>query len=355
MSPTISSHRPYDTHTALRLLSIPGSTILSRTCRLPGSSPICTAWRGSTWLGAMLVSSVMEWQVVLQEGARGSTGEGLSLMDLQGSATGFRNDLSIVDHHTQFIQLVPLRDKSANRVLQAFADHNMTLFGLHDHLPTDNGLEFSSDEWRSLLEALQVQRSFSVAYHPQSNGVVECTNWTVKDALAALARQAHSQWPTHLPAVRLALNSAIHQAVGDQPLYLLTGRMALFGKGLTNRQTVDPDLTLPRLADARQLAVEVSRKMRETNKAQYDQAARTSGPYEEGALVLRKIQGNRGPLGDRWLCPCHVQKQSGPVSYDVLDLRPHTVLSESMLTRCAPTLQPLQWTSLRTTKCCACE
>ncbi|ROT67993.1 hypothetical protein C7M84_013901 [Penaeus vannamei] len=243
-------------------------------------------------------------------------------MDLRGSATGFRYVLSIVDHHTRFIQLVPLRDKSANRELRAFVDHYVTLFGPPDHLHIDNGLEFSSDEWRSLLEALQVEHSFSVAYHPQSNGVVERTNRTVKDALAVLARQAPLQWPTHLFAVRIALNSAIHRAVGDQPLYLLLGRMALFGKGLTNRQTVDPDLSLARLADARRLAVEVSRKMRETNKAHYDQAARTSGPYEEGALVLGKIQGNRGPLGDHWLGPCSVQKRLGPVSYNVLDLRP---------------------------------
>jgi len=128
------------------------------------------------------------------------------------------------------MQLVPLRDKSANRVLRAFVDHYVTLFGPPDHLHTDNGLEFSSDEWCSLLEALQVQHSFSVAYHPQSNGVVERTNRTVKDALAVLARQAPLQWPTHLFAVRIALNSAIHRAVGDQPLYLLLGRMALFGK-----------------------------------------------------------------------------------------------------------------------------
>ncbi|ROT77256.1 hypothetical protein C7M84_004113 [Penaeus vannamei] len=126
------------------------------------------------------------------------------LMDLWGSATGFQYILSIVDYHTRFIQLVPLHDKSANRVLQAFVDHYMTLFGPPGHLYTDNVLEFSSDEWHSLLEALQVQHSFSVAYHPQSNGVVERTNRTVKDIFAALARQAPSQWPTHLPAVRLS-------------------------------------------------------------------------------------------------------------------------------------------------------
>jgi len=113
------------------------------------------------------------------------------LMDLRGSATGFWYVLSIVDHHTRFMQLVLLRDKSANRVLRAFVDHYVTLFGPPDHLHTDNGLEFS-DEWHSLLEALQVQHSFSVAYHPQSNGVVECTNQTVKDALAGSFAVAHS-------------------------------------------------------------------------------------------------------------------------------------------------------------------
>ncbi|ROT65263.1 gag-pol fusion protein [Penaeus vannamei] len=106
-------------------------------------------------------------------------------------------------------------------------------------LHTDNGLEFSSDEWRSLLKELEVRHSFSVAYHPQSNGVVERSNRVVKDALAALVQQSPSQWPIHLPAVRFALNSAIHRSTSDQPLYLLTGRMALFPRGLTNLQTID--------------------------------------------------------------------------------------------------------------------
>ncbi|ROT84575.1 Transposon Ty3-I Gag-Pol polyprotein [Penaeus vannamei] len=47
-------------------------------------------------------------------------------MDLRGSATRFRYVLSIVDHHTRFMQLVLLRDKSANRVLRAFVDHYVT-------------------------------------------------------------------------------------------------------------------------------------------------------------------------------------------------------------------------------------
>ncbi|XP_037774869.1 uncharacterized protein LOC119571817 [Penaeus monodon] len=90
--------------------------------------------------------------------------------------------------------------------------------------------------------------------------MIERTNRTVKDALAALVRRSPSQWPLYLPAVRFALNSAIHRSVSEQPLYLLTGRMAFFPRGLTNAQVVDEELTVQRLTDARRLAVEVSQQ-----------------------------------------------------------------------------------------------
>lgn len=54
-----------------------------------------------------------------------------------------------------------------------------------------------------------------------------------------------------------------------------------------------------RLADARRLAVEVSLQPWEANEAPYDQAAKSLPPFEQGSLVLRKVEGNRGRLGDR--------------------------------------------------------
>nr|XP_027220496.1 uncharacterized protein LOC113812777 [Penaeus vannamei] len=159
------------------------------------------------------------------------------LMDLRSSSRGYRYVLSIIDHHTRFLQLARLRDKTAER----------------------------------------------------SNGVVERSNRAVKDALAALVQRAPSQWPIHLPAVCLALYMAIHRSVGDQPLYLLSGRMALFAKGLTNDQTPDEGLMVKRLSDACHLAVEVSLKTRETNKAYYDQRAKATPTFEQGSLVVRKV------------------------------------------------------------------
>lgn len=80
--------------------------------------------------------------------------------------------LSIFDHHTHFLQLVLLPDKKANQVLTVVLDHYIIFFfGPRDYLHTGNGLSFSSDEGWFLLK-----HSFSVVYHPQSNGVVERCN-----------------------------------------------------------------------------------------------------------------------------------------------------------------------------------
>ncbi|ROT65270.1 hypothetical protein C7M84_016772 [Penaeus vannamei] len=193
-------------------------------------------------------------------------------------------------------------------------------------LHTDNGLEFSSDEWRSLLKELEVRHSFSVAYHPQSNGVVERSNRVVKDALAALVQQSPSQWPIHLPAVRFALNSAIHRSTSDQPLYLLTGRMALFPRGLTNLQTIDEGQMVKCLADARRIAIKTTLETREANKRYYDRKAKPLH-LNEGSLVLRKVEGSTRALDSRWKGPFRVLKKIGPVTYDILELQqPHRTM-----------------------------
>nr|XP_027228496.1 uncharacterized protein LOC113820359 [Penaeus vannamei] len=186
------------------------------------------------------------------------------LMDLRRSAQGFRYVLSIIDHHTRYLQL--------------------------------------------------------------SNGVVERSNRVVKDALAALVQQSPSQWPIHLPAVRFALNSAIHRSTSDQPLYLLTGRMALFPRGLTNLQTIDEGQMVKCLADARRIAIKTTLETREANKRYYDRKAKPLH-LNEGSLVLRKVEGSTRALDSRWKGPFRVLKKIGPVTYDILELQqPHRTM-----------------------------
>jgi len=53
------------------------------------------------------------------------------------------------------------------------------------------------------------------------------------------------------------------------------------------------------LTDARRLAVEVSQQVHETNKRTLDKGLKSATSFEEGSLVMRKVEGPRGALQDR--------------------------------------------------------
>nr|XP_027235728.1 uncharacterized protein LOC113827021 [Penaeus vannamei] len=167
------------------------------------------------------------------------------------------------------------------------------LMDLRASIMTDNGGEFANEQWQEVCRQLEIRCSFTIAYHPSSNGLVERTNRVVKDALAMLVADKPGRWPLYLTSVR----------------------------GLTNQVTTDTNLRVQQLAKARQLAIAASLRSREANAQAHNRKVRSTWQPEEGALVLRR-DFTGGALQDRWQGPCRVIKQIGPVVFEVKDLQP---------------------------------
>ncbi|ROT79444.1 hypothetical protein C7M84_001819 [Penaeus vannamei] len=106
----------------------------------------------------------------------------------------------------------------------------------------DNGSEFTGEYFREVCELLGTKTRYTTPYNPASNGLVERCNRVIKDCLAALCEDTPNTWNTRLDYVRLALNTAFHRSVNNQPLYLLTGRECTFPVGLTNHHTRDGEI-----------------------------------------------------------------------------------------------------------------
>ncbi|ROT73942.1 zf-CCHC and Asp protease 2 and rve domain containing ing protein [Penaeus vannamei] len=127
-----------------------------------------------------------------------------------------------------------------------------------------------------------------------------------------------------LPYVRLAMNSAVHRSVGDQPLYLLTGHIGTYPVGNSNYEETDHEAAqsfAARLRRAREIAVETSVQAREGWARDYNRRTRKSTfAAEVGDLVLFKDlprmagAGRRGALGPRWFGPARICKKTGPVT-----------------------------------------
>jgi hypothetical protein len=75
-------------------------------------------------------------------------------------------------------------------------------------------------DWES-WKRLKIKHSQTTAYHPQSNGMVECFHRRLKDALCA--RCAAANWVDHLPWVLLGLRAAAREDDGSTPAQAVFG------------------------------------------------------------------------------------------------------------------------------------
>ncbi|GJR24633.1 putative reverse transcriptase domain-containing protein [Tanacetum coccineum] len=73
-------------------------------------------------------------------------------------------------------------------------------------------------------KALGTQLDLSTAYHPQTDGQIECTIQTLEDMLRACAIDFSGNWDTHLPLVEFSYNNTYHSSVKCAPFEALYGR-----------------------------------------------------------------------------------------------------------------------------------
>jgi len=269
------------------------------------------------------------------------------ITDLGLSTKGFRYVLNIIDHHSRFLQLIPLRNKTSATVTTAFLDHWVTLFGPPRYLLTDNGPEFTAGLFREVCHNLQVDHHLTIAYHPQSNGMIERTNRVVKDALAMLAEKEPRRWPKYLFTVRLGLNSSIHRSTNEQPLFLLLGRHMHFP--LTNTNLIEFDHVeasefQESMRKARDLATETAKRAQETWARQYNKGSRVTFSPTIGSLVMRRIPPSvrDGPLGSRWVGPCRIVRKLGPVAFLLEDMMPPNTQRRAHTNDLKPYVPPLE-------------
>ena len=87
-------------------------------------------------------------------------------------------------------------------------------------MTTANGTEFVG-AFRHLVEHFAIDRGQTAAYHPQSNGAVECLVRTMKDMLAAKTAGATHDWAALLPQLPMECMQRRHSITGYSPSELV--------------------------------------------------------------------------------------------------------------------------------------
>ena len=138
------------------------------------------------------------------------------------SARGHRFILTVVDLATRWPEAFPLKTTTSEDIIGAL----MTMFartGFPDTILSDRGPQFTSELSRQIAGILGIKQAFTTPYHPQSNGICERLNGTLKSMLTKITNERPENWDMMLPCVLFAYREIPHSSTGFSPFELVYG------------------------------------------------------------------------------------------------------------------------------------
>jgi len=142
------------------------------------------------------------------------------------SSKGNKYILVASDYFTRWVEAYGIPNQEATTVAKALVDNMFCRFSIPRQLHSDQGAQFESGLIKELSKMLQINKTRTTPYHPQSDGLVERLNRTIISMLATTVNDQGGEWEEHLPRVTFAYNTSEQVSTGFTPFYMMFGRQA---------------------------------------------------------------------------------------------------------------------------------
>lgn len=162
-------------------------------------------------------------------------------------SNGYQYLFTCIDRYTRWPEAIPVPDMTAETVAKVFVEHWISRFGVPSYITTDQGRQFQSNLFKSLMCLLGTKQIRTTPYHPISNGLVERFHRSLKQALMC---HNNPRWTDTLPLVLLGLRTSFKEDLECTTAELVYGStLNLPGEFITpsNNTIEDPSDLLQRL------------------------------------------------------------------------------------------------------------
>ncbi|XP_064399260.1 uncharacterized protein LOC135345747 [Halichondria panicea] len=249
-------------------------------------------------------------------------------MDIVGplprSNSGKRYILVICDYATRYPEAIPLKSIDAPHI----AEQLMTLFsrvGIPEEILTDQGSNFTSTLLTEIYRMLHVHPIRTTPYHPQTDGLVERFNQTLKRMLRKATKDEGKDWDKVIPYLLFAYREVPQSSTGFSPFELLYGRSVRGPLDIVREawQTDKCDSVsiisyIMKMRDRLERATQVVKVnldiAKQIQKTWYDQNSRQR-EFHQGDQVLVLLPTSSNKLLAQWQGPYEVVKPIGKVDY----------------------------------------
>ena len=240
---------------------------------------------------------------------------------------GYRYVLVIMDYLTKWVEAFPMSNQSSETIAKLLIDHVICCRGVPNQLHSDRGTNLLSDLIMDICHLTGMKKINTTAYHPQTDGLVENFNRTLRAMLAKHSKQFGMDWDKHLQHLLFAYRTKPHDSTDESPFYLLYGRDAR----LPTESTLQSSLPLHMLdvgdyhtelviglSTAWEMARKSIEKAQSKQKFQYDKKAKVTS-YKISDRVMVYMPHEATGKDRKLALPYH-----GP--YRIIDIRTNCLL-----------------------------
>ena len=216
------------------------------------------------------------------------------ITECKTSTCGNKHILTFIDHLTEWPEVFPITNKSADTIFSTFINEYLPVHMCPRYILSGNGTEFKNNLMDQVFKQLGIERIFSTPYHPQSNGKLEVFHKYLNPTLKKLCEKDPSNWDQYLNQVlasyRVTPNLAtaktlfflVYERDPNLPLHQLLEPLQQF--------LGDPDSEMLNL-EAHRLILAIAKKTLDQNcfKTTQKTMDRTAPSFKIGDRVYFKI------------------------------------------------------------------
>ncbi|XP_052177535.1 uncharacterized protein LOC127791591 [Diospyros lotus] len=260
-------------------------------------------------------------------------------MDLIGPLPTARGNckhvIVVVDYFTKWAEAKELAEISSSKVQKFVWNNIICRFGVPQQIVTDNGTQFTSEQFIQFCESLGIQKSFTAVDHPQANGQVEAVNKIIKHALKMKLEDRKGAWADELQTVLWAYRTTARTSTAETPFSLVYGSEAMIPAEhkvtSQRRATFNPEgndellaANLDLLEEARDTARLRIAIYQQRVARYYNRKVRVRW-YKLGDRVLRLVligarKASDGTLGPNWERPFVIHEDLGNGAYHLANM-----------------------------------
>nr|GFB28999.1 reverse transcriptase domain-containing protein [Tanacetum cinerariifolium] len=175
---------------------------------------------------------------------------------------------------------------------------------LPGEIVSDNDKQFSDNPFKDWCDKLNITQRFASVKHPQSNGLVETANQSLREGIKARLGEGNKNWVEELPHILWAHRTMIKSSHGDTP----------FSLTYVTKAVIPAEIGMPTYRTA---AVDVVQSQVENDEVLN---ARVRGvTFKPGDFVYRSNDASHtvagGRLGPKWEGPYEVTEALGDGAY----------------------------------------